>query len=217
MVSKKYFSLIQYSLFIIHYYLEVFILSIPDLEKIYTYSDYLNFSDDVRWEILDGVPYMLDAPIWEHQAISRKIVTQLDRQLEGTPCDVFYAPFDLRLPYKNVKDEDTSTVVQPDILVVCDKSGLKGTGYFGVPDFIVEILSDSTARYDKTKKLDKYEKSGVKEYWIVDPVGMDVSVFVLNNGIYGKPDYYFKNDKIKLKAIDNVEVDLVPVFNSIKI
>ncbi|MCL2323702.1 MAG: Uma2 family endonuclease [Oscillospiraceae bacterium] len=191
-------------------------MSIPDLEKVYTYSDYLDFSDDVRWELLDGVPYMLDAPIWEHQFISSALNAQIYPQLEGTPCHVVAAPFDLRLPHKNVKDEDTTTVVQPDILVICDKSGLKGTGYFGVPDFIIEILSDSTARYDKTKKLDKYEKSGVKEYWIVDPVGMDVSVFILNNGIYGKPDYYFKNDKIKLTALENVEIDLELVFNSIK-
>ena len=104
----------------------------------------------------------------------------LDRvytQLKGSPCEAVASPFDLRLPYKNERDEDTSFVVQPDILVVCDKSGLKGTGYYGVPDFIIEISSRSTAKIDRTKKLDRYEKSGVKEYWIVEPEGKMVSVF----------------------------------------
>ncbi|MCL2322873.1 MAG: Uma2 family endonuclease [Oscillospiraceae bacterium] len=191
-------------------------MTIPNLEKVYTYSDYLNFPKDERWEILDGVPYMLSAPLWEHQAISSKIVSQLDRQLEGSPCLVFAAPFDLKLTNKNERDEDISTVVQPDILVICDKPGLKGTGYKGVPEFVIEILSDSTARYDMIKKLGKYEKLGIKEYWIIDPEIKRVFVFVLNNGIYGKPDFYFEDDKIKLKTLENIEVDLGPVFNSIK-
>jgi len=190
-------------------------LSIPDLDGIYTYSDYLNFPEDERWEILDGVPYMLAAPLWEHQGISGELLTQINNQLKGSPCRVFASPFDLRLPYKNIKDENTTTVLQPDILIVCDKSRLKGTGYYGVPDFIIEISSPSTARMDKTKKLDKYEKSGVKEYWIIEPEIKTVSVFVLNNGMYGKPEFYFENDKIKLKVLENIEVDLEAVFNSV--
>jgi len=191
-------------------------MSMPDLERVYTYSDYLNFPEDERWELIDGVPYMLSAPLWEHQFISGALFGQLFMQLEGSPCNVVAAPFDLMLPYKDEKDEDVSTVVQPDILVICERSGLKGTGYKGVPDFIIEILSDSTARYDKTKKLDKYEKIGIKEYWIVDPEKEEVLVFVLNNGVYGKPDFYFNNDKVKLKSLENVEIDLEAVFNSIK-
>jgi len=192
-------------------------MSTPDLDKVYTYSDYLNFPENERWEIIDGVPYMLSAPLWEHQFISRELLRQISNQLIGSPCKVVASPFDLRIPYKNEMDEDTSTVVQPDILIICDKSGLKGTGYYGVPDFIIEISSPSTARIDRTKKLDKYEKSGVKEYWIVEPESKIVSVFVLNNGIYGRAKYYFENDKIKLNVPENVEVDLELVFNSVKL
>jgi len=186
------------------------------MDKVYTYSDYLSFPKDERWEIIDGVPYMLVAPLWEHQFVLSDLVTLINMQLMGSPCKAVVAQFDLRLPYNNERDEDISTVVQPDILVICDKQGLKGTGYRGVPDFIIEISSPSTVRIDMTKKLDKYEKSGVKEYWIVDPERKIVSVYILDNGIYGKPEYYFENDKIKLKALENVEIDLEAVFDFVK-
>ena len=88
----------------------------PDLDKVYTYSDYLNFPEDEIWEIIDGVPYILAVPSWEHQFISGALHGQFYVQLEGSPCKAVVAPFDLRLPYKNEKDEEVSTVVQPDIL-----------------------------------------------------------------------------------------------------
>ena len=193
-------------------------MEMPESKKVYTYSDYLNFPEDERWEIIDGVPYMMSAPLWEHQFISRELLTQINNQLKETesPCEVVAPPFDLRLPFGNEKDKNISTVVQPDILVVCDKSGLKGTGYTGVPDFIIEISSHSTASYDRIKKLNKYEKSGVKEYWIVELEIEMVSVFVLNNGIYGRVEYYSRNDKVKLKSVENIEIDLEAVFNSVK-
>ncbi len=195
-------------------------MTIPDSDKIYTYSDYLNFPENERWEIIDGVPYMLSAPSWEHQAISGELYAQLHSQLKAvrSSCMVFASPFDLRLPYKNEKDENTTFVSQPDILIICNKTGLKGTGFYGVPIFIIEISSPSTVKIDKTKKLDKYEKSGVKEYWIVEPESKTVSVFVLHPDykIYGKPEYYFENDKIRLKSLENVEIDLDVVFDSVK-
>lgn len=84
---------------------------------------------------------------------------------------VFTAPFDLRLPEENEKDEDTKNVLQPDIVVICNKEGLKGTGYYGIPDLIIEVTSPSTSRKDRLLKFNKYEKVGVKEYWIADPDG----------------------------------------------
>lgn len=191
-------------------------LESKDIGKVYTYSDYLNFPKNERWEIIDGIPFKMEAPIWEHQFISRELLRQISNQLLESPCEVVAAPFDLRLPNGNEKDENSSTVVQPDLLIICDRSRLKGTGYVGVPNFIIEILSPSTLRYDKTKKLDKYERSGVKEYWIIDIENKEVSVFVLNNGIYGKPEYHYENDKIKLKSVENIELDLELVFNSVK-
>ncbi|MCL2322045.1 MAG: Uma2 family endonuclease [Oscillospiraceae bacterium] len=191
-------------------------MEMQNINKVYTYSDYLNFPENERWEIIDGVAFRMEAPSWEHQFISSELVTLLNMQLRGTPCRAVAAAFDLRLPKKNEKDEDISTVVQPDILVICDRKGLKGSGYVGVPNFIIEILSPSTLRIDRTKKLDKYEKSGVKEYWIIDIEKKEVMVFILNNGIYSRPECYYENDKIKLKALENVEIDLDAVFSSIK-
>lgn len=111
------------------------------------------------------------------------------------------APFDLRLPEENEKDEDTKNVLQPDLVVVCDKKGLKVTGYYGTPDLVIEVTSSSTSRKDRLLKFNKYEKAGVKEYWIVDPEGKFVSVFTLQeNKRYGRPELYSEKDKIKVSV-----------------
>jgi len=98
-------------------------MPIPDLKKKYTYADYLTWPEDERWEIIDGVPYMLAAPSWQHQAVSRELMVQFGSYLKDKPCEVFAAPFDLRIPCEGEKDEDTKNVVQPDIVVICDKKG----------------------------------------------------------------------------------------------
>ena len=90
-------------------------LDMQNINKVYTYSDYLNFPENEKWEIIDGIPFKMEAPSWEHQFISSELVTLLNTQLRGTPCRAVAAAFDLRLPKKNEKDEDISTVVQPDI------------------------------------------------------------------------------------------------------
>lgn len=114
--------------------------------KKYTFADYLTWPENERWEIIDGVPSMRAAPTWQHQAISRELLTQFNNYLKDNPCQVFASPFDLRLPETNEKDDETTFVVQPDILVVCDKVGLKGTGYDGTPTLVIEISSPSTAK-----------------------------------------------------------------------
>jgi len=103
--------------------------------------------------------------------------------------------------------------VQPDLLVVCNISGLKGTGYFGVPDLIIEVCSPSTIRNDKVLKFNKYEKAGVKEYWIVEPEGKFISIFTLQeNKRYGRPEIYTEIDKVKVGIFENLIVDLKLVF-----
>jgi len=89
-------------------------------KKKYTFADYLKWPENERWEIFDGIPSMRAAQTWQHQAISREILTQFNNYLKDKPCQVFASPFDLRLPETNEKDEETTFVVQPDILVVCD-------------------------------------------------------------------------------------------------
>jgi Uma2 family endonuclease len=189
---------------------------LPQENKKYTYADYLTWPEEERWEIIDGVPYMQASPTWQHQALSRELLTQFSNYLKDKPCQVFAAPFDLRIPCGNEKDEHTTNVFQPDILVVCDKKGLKGTGYYGVPSLIIEISSPSTARRDRVLKFNRYENAGVKEYWIVEPEGNFVNVFILqDNKRYGRPEAYTEENKVKVSIFPDLIIDLAPVFGSI--
>jgi len=182
-------------------------------DKKYTYADYLTWTDGERWEIIDGVPYMQSAPTWQHQAISSELMLQFGECLRNKPCRIFSSPFDLRIPELNEEDEETTFVCQPDLIVICDKAGLKGTGYYGTPTLIIEISSPSTARKDKLLKFNKFEKAGVKEYWIIEPDGKFVSVFTLqNNKRYGRPDVYSDEEKISVSALPDLIIDLNPVF-----
>ncbi len=185
-------------------------------DKKYTYSDYLTWPENERWEIIDGIPCMQAAPSWQHQAISRELLVQFSSFLKDKTCQVFASPFDLRIPEGDEKDEDTKFVVQPDIVVICDRGGLKGTGYLGTPPLVIEISSPSTSKNDKIYKFNKYEKFGVKEYWIVEPEGKIVSVFTQGeSNRYGRPEVYSETDKINVSIFPELIIDLAPVFNSI--
>jgi Uma2 family endonuclease len=192
-------------------------MPIPESKDKYTYTDYITWPEGERWEIFDGVPYMQAAPSWQHQAISGNIFGQFFEYLKGKPCRVFAAPFDLCIPELNESDEEISNVIsQPDIVVICDESKLRKTGYFGVPEVIIEITSPSTARTDKITKFNKYEKAGLKEYWIVEPEQKIVSVFSLQeNNRYGRPEVYAEEDKINISIFPDLTIDLKPVFTGI--
>lgn len=188
-------------------------MSIPQSDKKYNYADYLTWDEDERWEIIDGVPHMQSAPTWQHQSISVELVSQFNTYLKRSPCRVFAAPFDLCIPENAEADEEISNVVQPDIVIICDVTRLRKTGYFGIPSLIVEISSPSTARNDKLIKFNKYEKAGVKEYWIVEPENKLISVFTLqDNQRYGRPDVYSEDDEITVNSFSNTIIDLKPVF-----
>lgn len=193
-------------------------MPLPQENRKYTYADYLTWPENERWEIIDGVPYMQAAPSWQHQAISRELMLQFGEYLKNKPCQVFAAPFDLRLPEFNEKDKDTIHIYQPDILVICDKEGLKGTGYYGSPNLVIEITSPSTGKIDKLFKFNQYEKAGVKEYWIVEPDTKIVSVFIMQeNNRYGRPEVYSETDNVKVAIFPDLTVDLAPVFAPIEI
>lgn len=191
-------------------------MPLPDGRKKYTYADYLTWPEEQRYEIIDGVPYMQAAPTWQHQLICMELSRQFANFLQDKSCMVFTAPFDLRIPEEDEKDEETINVLQPDIVVICEKEGLKGTGYYGIPTLIIEISSPSTAKQDKVFKFNKYEKAGVKEYWIVEPEGKFLSAFTLqDNKRYGRPETYTEEDKIKVSVLPGLVVNLAPVFSSI--
>ena len=157
-------------------------LNLNETAERYIYEDYASWDDDNRYELIDGVVYMMSpAPSQEHQRIIVEIAAQLWVFLKGKPCKVFAAPFDVCLNAAGDKDK---TVVQPDIVVVCDKSKLDGKRCNGAPDMAVEILSPSTSKKDKVLKFDKYREAGVREYWIVDPEDKTIHVYILRDGEY---------------------------------
>ena len=173
----------------------------------YTYADYLTWDNDVRCELIDGAPCQLAAPTPNHQRVVGRLYRQLANYLEGKPCEAFFAPFDVRL---NAAQGD-DTVVQPDILVVCDQKKLDDKGCIGAPDMVIEVLSPATAGRDCLIKLHWYMKSGVREYWIVDPDSKRVSVHVLKEGKYSIMPYADMNI-IPVKVLNGCEIQLSNVF-----
>ena len=156
----------------------------------HTFGDYLTWPEDVRYELIDGEAYMMaPAPTVSHQDIAGEVYYQLRNALQDKPCRALIAPVDVRLPKADEADEQIDTVVQPDVLVVCDKSKVSERGIRGAPDWVLEVLSPSTAGHDQVKKLHLYERHGVREYWMVHPRDKVLTVYTLNNGAGGKPEY----------------------------
>jgi len=187
-----------------------------DQSKRYTYADYLTWFDDVRRELIDGFIHFMSAPNMLHARLSRELVfpfLKFVKKKSGT-CQIFYAPFDVRLPKKDeFADNKIYNVVQPDICVVCDLSKLDERGCIGAPDLIVEVLSPSTADKDWKIKFDLYEESGVGEYWIVDPKEKMVHIFLLqSNGKYNSGVVYNCKQKAPVHIFEGLEIDLKELF-----
>ena len=175
--------------------------------KKYTYEDYLNRDDDIRYELIDGVIHLLATPARVHQGISGEIYVQLYNFLRGKPCKVYYAPFSVRLSVGKGAD----TVLEPDLVVICDLSKMDDRGCVGAPDMVIEILSPSTSKKDVTIKFDKYLQAGVKEYWIVSPDSKTVIVHILKNGEY-YTKAYSDTDSIPVNVLEGCIISLPEVF-----
>lgn len=173
----------------------------------YTYADYCTWDDDERWELIDGVPYAMAAPSTKHQGSAGYIFLQIGQFLRGKKCRVFFSPIDVRLN----ADTWDNTVVQPDLLIVCDKSKIDEKGIIGAPDMIIEVLSPSSASHDMITKFMLYLKSNVREYWIVDPVMGNVIVNILEDDKYVATAYE-KTQKVPVSVLDGCVVDLAEVF-----
>ena len=156
---------------------------------------------------------MTPAPSPRHQELSSELLRQFANYLLDKPCKVYAAPFDVRLPENDEQDEDVQTVVQPDISVVCDSSKIDERGCKGSPDLIIEILSPGTARKDIKEKYLLYEKSGVKEYWLVDPTVKTVVVFTqAAERRYGRPEVYSEEDTVEVGVFKGLSIELPLVF-----
>ena len=180
-------------------------------EKIYTYADYAEWEleEGERYELLDGVPHMMAVPSIRHQSASVELVYQLRHFLKSKHCELFHAPFDVCL--FGLGDQDRN-VVQPDILVVCDKKKLEdGKRCNDAPELVIEILSPSTMYHDLFRKLGKYLQAGVREIWMVDPVMKKVYVHLLENNKDDSKEYS-KTDIVPVTVLEGCMINLNDVF-----
>ena len=185
-----------------------------DIEERYTFKEYLQWETG-RCELLDGIVYdMTPAPSRLHQKISMYLSANIYNQLVEKSCEVYVAPFDVRLSDRQeVADENIVTVVQPDIVVVCDSEKLDAQGCLGAPDLVIEILSPATAAKDLQIKRDLYERHGVKEYWIVHPTDKIIMVYLPDaDGGYRKAVVYTGTDVLESIAIVDLAVNLEDIF-----
>lgn len=173
----------------------------------HTYADYRTWPDEVRYELIDGIAYAMTGPSRVHQEVLLEIAFQVRGALEGHPCRPYVAPFDILLPKGKEDENRVDTVVQPDLVVVCDRDKLKERYCLGAPDWVVEILSPSTAGHDHIRKRALYERAGVREYWLVHPIDRMVTVYRLQNGAYGRPDNYDLTGKLAVGILPEIEVD----------
>jgi Uma2 family endonuclease len=172
----------------------------------WTYADYCRIPPDrLRHEILDGRHFVTPAPSTNHQAASLRLGARLLLLIEEAGLGrVFAAPFDVHL--------GRGTVVQPDLVVVVHRNNaiIGDKKVSGVPDLLVEILSPSTKGRDRTKKFARYERAGVREYWIVDPDARVVEQYVLRAGRYGPPTV--SGERLRLRILRGVAIDLRKVW-----
>lgn len=180
----------------------------------YTYADYLTWEFDEMVELIKGEIFKSEAaaPRRIHQKVSGNIFFRLYQHLENHPCDVFSAPFDVRLPVKSKRNEDIFTVVQPDISVICDKFKLDDLGCIGAPDLIVEILSPGNNKKDLKNKYEVYEESGVKEYWVIHPTEYSLLIYTLVDGKYVPSKLFTVGDIVESKCIPGFKLDLDEIF-----
>lgn len=183
----------------------------------YSYADYLGWEIDEMVELIKGKVFRsaAAAPRRIHQKISGKVFTKLYNFLEGHSCEVYEAPFDVRLPVKSKKNEDIDTVVQPDICVICDKEKLDDLGCIGAPDLIIEILSPGSNKKELKNKYEVYEESGVKEYWIIHPSEQTVMAYTLAEGRYIPSRLFTSGDFLRSQSIAGFQLDLEYVFKDL--
>ena len=172
----------------------------------HTYGEYLQWSDDVRYELIDGVAYLKETPSLDHQEIVGGIYYQLANSLQAKSCRVFISPLDVRFPKTGEVDEQVDTVLQPDVLVVCDPAKLDRRGVRGAPDLVVEVLSPGTSSHDHVRKRRVYERAGVAEYWLVHPIDRMVTVYRLAGGEYGKPDGFDLSGETPVGVLPDVVI-----------
>ena len=176
----------------------------------YNLEDYYNIPDERRVELIDGVIYDMTAPSVYHQVVSIEITYQMKtcKEEHGLPCYPFAAPVDVQL------DRDEKTMVQPDVIIICDRSKMIRRCIYGAPEFVLEILSPSTRSKDQILKLNKYKNAGCREYWVVDIENKAVTVYMFEEENW--PRHYTFDDKVPVGISDfKCEIDFTRVYDQL--
>ena len=175
----------------------------------HTYGEYLTWPDDQRCELIDGIAYLMAPPTPStlHQEIVGEIYYQAANSLEGKRCRAYVGPLDVRLPKADEIDDRIDTVVQPDVLVVCDRHKLDERGMRGAPDWIAEVLSPATASHDQIVKVPTYERAGVPEVWLIHPTDRILSIYRLAAARYTRPAILEMKGQTSMSAVPGVTID----------
>lgn len=181
----------------------------------FTFADALDGNGDERIEVINGEVFLMAPPSRIHQKICMELSRQLANFLEGKQCEIYPAPFEVRL-FEQGGDcpKDVDTVVEPDISIICDKRKLDTYGCKGAPDLVMEVLSPSTQRHDQLVKLNLYQQAGVREYWIVDPENRIARVMLLTSShTFKTHEVYRRGDIAKVSVLEGCYIELNKVFS----
>jgi len=189
-----------------------------DLNKIYSYADYLSWQLEERLELIEGKIFaMSPSPSRRHQEVSWQLSRVIANYFHKKPCKAFAAPFDVRLidNDKSARNhQEIHTVVQPDICVICDLNKLDEQGCLGAPDWIIEILSKGNSKKEMKLKYTLYETAGVKEYWVVYPFESAILQFVLNtNNKYELTNTFTEDEIASSYLFPDLRISLQEIFN----
>jgi Uma2 family endonuclease len=174
----------------------------------FCYADYLAWPEGERWQLLDGHAYAVAPPSTAHQRVVFELGRQIGNQLQGKPCQGFSAPMGVRLPDGDEADKDIRTVFEPDLLVVWDASRIDARGVRGAPDFIIEVLSPSTAAFDLVDKRQRYERAGVGELWLIDPVSSVLTVYRREGEQFTAADIRVGQGRLAVQSVPGLVLEL---------
>ena len=176
-----------------------------------TYEEYLKISEESenRYEYIDGEIYLLASPFYAHQKAVREILFAFTLWFRDKKCEPLNSPFDVTL----FRENKNINVVQPDILIICDKENINQKGkYNGTPTLVVEVLSESTRSKDHIKKLDLYMSTGVQEYWIVNTKSKELYIYTFKDFEIDEMLTFKSNERVQSVVFEGLGIELSHIF-----
>lgn len=195
---------------------EISMVAEPSPDYTYTYADYLTWKFEERLELFRGKIFKMAGPTVRHQEVVANMYLVIGSYLKGKDCKVFLSPIDVRLPVQNrKKDNEITTIVQPDLCIVCDPSKIERRGIVGAPDLVVEVLSPGNSRKEIKLKHELYEEAGVGEYWVVNAEEQNIICYRLNDeGKLALHTVLTPGDIVTLRAVPGLQINIADIFDN---